>query len=78
MFLTDMFFLNSSAIGVCLIIICSVFFLYYTLWVIVSPFYEPISLLFPSTSYALVIPAFMGMCFIGSLIAYTIFALSVV
>lgn len=67
--------MNSSTCGFLLLIGCCSFFAYYTLWVIVSPFYPPLAGLFPSARYALIIPAFSGTVFIGSLILYTIWAL---
>lgn len=67
--------MNSSTCGFLLLIGCCSFFAYYTLWVIVLPFYPPLADLFPSARYALIIPAFSGTVFIGSLILYTIWAL---
>lgn len=63
--------MDDPTVGIIGLSLCVAVFTYYTLWVIVSPFYEPISLLFPPVRYALIIPAFIGILFIGSLVIFT-------
>ncbi|XP_052131242.1 uncharacterized protein LOC127751556 [Frankliniella occidentalis] len=65
--------MNDTTLG-CLLIVLSVGFgIYYTAWVIGLPFFEAdhfIHNLFPSVHFALLIPALMGLAFIGSLIVF--------
>ncbi|KAK3916646.1 Nicotinamide riboside kinase 2 [Frankliniella fusca] len=70
--------MNDTTFG-CLLIVLSVGFgTYYTAWVIGLPFFDRdhfIHNLFPSVHLALLIPALMGLAFIGSLIVFCVIAL---
>lgn len=64
---------NDQEKGKALLIIASVIFLYYTLWIIGLPFIDDTRLksLFYSHNIALMIPAVCGLCFVGGLIVFT-------
>ncbi|TGZ46002.1 Uncharacterized protein DBV15_08818 [Temnothorax longispinosus] len=61
--------------GKAVLILTSVLFLYYTVWVIGLPFIDDDRLksLFYSHDLALVIPASLGLIFIGGLILFTVY-----
>ncbi|KOC60064.1 hypothetical protein WH47_09204 [Habropoda laboriosa] len=61
--------------GKVILIVTSILFLYYTIWVIGLPFIEDnrIRLFFGSHNIALVVPAISGLCFIGGLVLFTIY-----
>ncbi|CAK9806748.1 hypothetical protein ANTPLA_LOCUS5010 [Anthophora plagiata] len=61
--------------GKAILIVTSILFLYYTIWVIGLPFIDDnrIRSFFGSHNIALVIPAISGLCFIGGLVLFTIY-----
>lgn len=61
--------------GKAILIIASVLFLYYTVWVIGLPFIDDNRLksLFYSPNIALIVPAISGLCFVGGLIIFTFY-----
>jgi hypothetical protein len=68
--------MNDVALGKILLIISCLSFCYYTAWVIMLPFSDrvhTISQLFPPIHYALLVPASVGLAFIGSLVVFTVY-----
>lgn len=61
--------------GRIILIVTTVLFLYYTIWVIGLPFIDDnrIRSLFGSHNLALIVPAISGLCFVGGLILFTIY-----
>lgn len=61
--------------GKAILIVTSILFLYYTIWIIALPFIDDIRIqsLFASHNIALIVPAVLGLCFIGGLILFTIY-----
>ncbi|XP_053974334.1 uncharacterized protein LOC128874078 [Hylaeus volcanicus] len=61
--------------GKVILIVTLVSFFYYTIWVIGLPFIDDnrIRSLFGSQNVALMIPAILGLCFIGGLVFFTIY-----
>lgn len=66
---------SDSEKGKIILIITSILFLYYTLWIIGLPFIddERLQALFPFYHFALMLPAISGFCFIGGLILFTLY-----
>lgn len=64
--------------GKIILIITSILFIYYTIWVIGLPFIDDNCLqsLFYSHNIALIVPALSGLCFIGGLVVFTLYHLS--
>lgn len=64
--------------GKIVLILTSVVFIYYTIWVIGLPFIDDNRLqsLFYSHNIALIVPAISGLCFIGGLVLFTIYHLA--
>jgi NADH:ubiquinone oxidoreductase subunit 2 (subunit N) len=68
--------MNDAALGKILLIISCLSFCYYTAWVIMLPFTDSdhaINQLFPPVHYALLVPASMGLTFIGTLVVLTVY-----
>jgi NADH:ubiquinone oxidoreductase subunit 2 (subunit N) len=68
--------MNDAALGKILLIISCLSFGYYTAWVIMLPFSDPdhaINQLFPPVHYALLVPASLGLAFVGGLVVFTIY-----
>ncbi|XP_043251337.1 dolichol phosphate-mannose biosynthesis regulatory protein [Colletes gigas] len=61
--------------GKVILIVTLVLFLYYTIWVIGLPFIDDnrVQSLFGSHNLALIIPAVLGLCFVGGLVLFTIY-----
>lgn len=67
--------MNDRTLGVLLVALSVFSGIYYTAWVIGLPFFDPdhfIHNLFPPGELALLIPALMGLAFIGSLIVFCV------
>ncbi|XP_076763120.1 uncharacterized protein LOC143430632 [Xylocopa sonorina] len=66
---------NDRKKGKAILIVTSISFLYYTVWIIGLPFIEDNRLraFFGSHDIALVVPAISGLCFIGGLVLFTIY-----
>lgn len=70
--------MNDKNIGSLLIALSASFSFYYSVWVIGLPFFDSdhfIHSLFPPVHFALLVPALMGLVFIGSLIIFCIIEL---
>lgn len=70
--------MNDKTIGSLLIVLSVTFSVYYTAWVIGLPFFDEdhfIHSLFPPVYLALLVPALMGLVFIGSLIIFCVIEL---
>jgi hypothetical protein len=69
--------MNDAALGKLLLMISCVSFCYYTAWVIMLPFTDPGHainyVLFQPVRYALLVPASMGLTFIGTLAVFTVY-----
>jgi NADH:ubiquinone oxidoreductase subunit 2 (subunit N) len=68
--------MSDAALGNILLIVSCLAFCYYTAWVIMLPFSDPdhaINQLFPPVRYALLVPASIGMAFIGTLVVFTVY-----
>lgn len=67
--------MSNSENGKIILILVSIFFLYYTVWVFVVPLIDDDG--FRSSFYpqnvALMIPVVTGLCFIGGLIIFTLY-----
>ncbi|OAD52587.1 hypothetical protein WN48_00747 [Eufriesea mexicana] len=61
--------------GKVILILTSILFLYYTIWIIGLPFIDDkrIRSFFGSNNVALIVPAISGLCFIGGLVLFTIY-----
>ncbi|KAK2587690.1 hypothetical protein KPH14_003807 [Odynerus spinipes] len=61
--------------GKLILILTSIIFLYYTVWIIGSPFIDDDRLqsFFYPQHLALLIPAICGLCFIGGLVIFTLY-----
>lgn len=61
--------------GKAILIVTSILFLYYTVWVIGLPFIEDdrVRAFFGSHDIALMVPAISGLCFIGGLVLFTVY-----
>lgn len=61
--------------GKVILILTSVVFLYYTIWMIGLPFIDDSRLwsLFYSHNIALMVPATIGLCLIGGLVLFTLY-----
>lgn len=68
-------FHSDSERGKLILLVTTILFLYYTIWVIGFPFIDDdkVRSLFGSQELALIIPAVSGFCFIGGLILFTIY-----
>lgn len=67
--------MNDKALGSLLISLSASFSFYYTVWIIGLPFFDSehfIHSLFPPVHFALIVPALMGLVFIGSLVVFCI------
>lgn len=67
--------MHDRTVGCSLVILSLTFSVYYTVWVIGLPFFDEdhfIHQLFPPLYFALLIPALMGLAFIGSLIIFCV------
>jgi NADH:ubiquinone oxidoreductase subunit 2 (subunit N) len=68
--------MSDAVLGKILLIISCLSFCYYTAWVFMLPFTDPdhaLNQLFPPVRYALLVPASMGLAFIGTLVVYTVY-----
>jgi len=68
--------MNDAALGKILLIISCLCFGYYTAWVIMLPFSDPdhaINQFFPPVNYALLVPASLGLAFVGGLVVFTMY-----
>lgn len=67
--------MNDRSLGGALVTLSVAFGVYYSAWVIGLPFFDRdhfIHHLFPPVQFALLIPALMGLVFIGSLIVFCV------
>lgn len=65
--------MKDKTIGCILIALSASFSFYYSVWIIALPFFDHehlIHSLFPPIHFALLVPALMGLVFIGSLIIF--------
>lgn len=67
--------MNDRTLGAILLISAIIFYIYFTIWVIGTPFYPAVASLFPPVRYALLTAATIGLLFIGSLSVFTIYTL---
>lgn len=67
--------MNDRTLGCLLVVLSVAFSVYYSAWIIGLPFFDPghfIHKLFPPVYLALLVPALLGLAFLGSLIIFCI------
>jgi len=70
--------MQDRIIGALLVSVSVVGVVYYTMWVLILPFFSndhPVHSMFPPITVALLIPALLGLAFIGSLVVLTVAAI---
>lgn len=59
--------MNDRTLGIILLSLSLAFYIYFTIWIIVTPFYSEVEYFFPPVRNALLTAGTLGLLFIGSL-----------